>query len=513
VNPLFVLRRKILATITVIIVLLPVLNFIEVAVGADGTGWTWWNSSWKHRMPITVLENSGNNLIDYQVFVSVDTASLIETGKMQANGSDIRFTDSAGDEMPYWIESEMNSSNTVILIKMPNISASSKEIIYMYYGNPTATSTSNASAVFDFFDDFLGTELDSGKWTGQSVWKRSDSNVTQKGTGYVTVENSTCYIVAPKTGQSPPWDIQLAAVTSLSTFSPPLVLVANISFPSGRGGFRSDYACLGDGSITPPTYVQSTNMVGAVAVEEGRYGSFIGNESGSFMDYNNYINDGATPDDYHRYRFSWNADSAIFYRDDVSRGKLTSYVPNMSLPMWFLADNWAGSLTGHPDSIIDVGWVGVCEYASSDATPLLGSEETFTDFSVPWGTDTYHVTTISNSTLTDFNFSQPSKQISFNVNGSSGTVGFCNVSIPKSLLKDNPWTITIDGAPITDLIQSENDTHTFLHFNYTMAGTCHIIITGTWAVPEFPSSLILPLFMVATLLTVIIHRRKRGGTK
>ncbi len=34
--------------------------------------------------------------------------------------------------------------------------------------------------------------------------------------------------------------------------------------------------------------------------------------------------------------------------------------------------------------------------------------------------------------------------------------------------------------------------------------------SNVWIVPEFPSFLILPLFMIATLLAVIIYRRKHS---
>jgi hypothetical protein len=35
--------------------------------------------------------------------------------------------------------------------------------------------------------------------------------------------------------------------------------------------------------------------------------------------------------------------------------------------------------------------------------------------------------------------------------------------------------------------------------------------TNVWVVPEFPSLLVLPFFMIATLLAVIIYRRKHLG--
>lgn len=51
----------------------------------------------------------------------------------------------------------------------------------------------------------------------------------------------------------------------------------------------------------------------------------------------------------------------------------------------------------------------------------------------------------------------------------------------------------------------------YLYINYTQSE--HTIeISGTTIIPEFPSFLVLPLFMIATLLAVIVYRRKRCQT-
>jgi len=126
-----------------------------------------WISGWKYRRPITIDNTKNtNNLTNYQVLITVDTASIISAGKMRSDGGDIRFTDSDGGTLlNYWIESGINTSYTKIWVKIPSIPASSTKTIYLYYGNPSATSQSNGDNTFDFFDDFLGTSLDTTKWT------------------------------------------------------------------------------------------------------------------------------------------------------------------------------------------------------------------------------------------------------------------------------------------------------------------------------------------------------------
>jgi hypothetical protein len=121
-------------------------------------------AAWSYRRPITIDNTPGSNsLSDYQVLVTLDTSSLISTGKMRSDCGDIRFTDSDGSTLlNYWLESGCNSANTKIWVKVPYIPASSTKTIYVYYGNPSATSLSNGRATFIFFDDFSS---GSGQWS------------------------------------------------------------------------------------------------------------------------------------------------------------------------------------------------------------------------------------------------------------------------------------------------------------------------------------------------------------
>jgi len=101
-------------------------------------------------------------------------------------------------------------------------------------------------------------------------------------------------------------------------------------------------------------------------------------------------------------------------------------------------------------------------------------------FEVVWGSEVFCVLVESNSTVSDFNFIQANKEISFNVIGLGGTTGFCNVTIPKALLIGEPWLILIDGMPIP-LTVTENSTHAMLYFTYAHS-THKIQIMGTWVI-------------------------------
>ena len=127
---------------------------------------------------------------------------------------------------------------------------------------------------------------------------------------------------------------------------------------------------------------------------------------------------------------------------------------------------------------------------------------------VTWDIYNFVVDTESNSSVTDFGFSQPNKLIYFNVTRATGTKGFCNVTIPKQLLDapapDN-WIILIDGGSVT-FTKTENATHTFLYFTYTHS-TKMVYVKGTVVIPEFPSAIMLLAMLTATLIILVATRK------
>jgi hypothetical protein len=144
---------------------------------------TWWDTSWSYRKPIVLTDTSGSTLSNYQVRLAVNYVP----SKMQSDFSDLRFTSS--DEMttiPYWIESYSASVSAIIWVRVPRILASSSTKIYMYYGNPSAASTSNGAATFEFFDDFSGDTLNSNKWTEDAV-----NDITHSVDNYFRFEDAT----------------------------------------------------------------------------------------------------------------------------------------------------------------------------------------------------------------------------------------------------------------------------------------------------------------------------------
>jgi parallel beta-helix repeat protein len=152
----------------------------------------------------------------------------------------------------------------------------------------------------------------------------------------------------------------------------------------------------------------------------------------------------------------------------------------------------------------------VIDENNTDCYPLMAPYSTFD--AGTWNALAYNVEVVSNSTVSGFQFN-PSEGASlrFNVTGDDGTSGFCRVTIPKDLLwvEDGQWIVLVEGVPITNYTITPDENCAYLHFNYNHS-TKTVQIQGTHAIPEFPSFLILPLFFIATLLAVIVYRKKHA---
>jgi len=108
------------------------------------------------------------------------------------------------------------------------------------------------------------------------------------------------------------------------------------------------------------------------------------------------------------------------------------------------------------------------------------------NFTVEVEEEEFLVTIKTNSTIPEFTTYPEQKKISFTVNGTQGTTGFCNVTIPIRLL-GGPYLVWLDGERKWDVQETTNDTHVFLYFTYTLS-THTVDITGSiWGpAPEPP---------------------------
>jgi hypothetical protein len=112
----------------------------------------------------------------------------------------------------------------------------------------------------------------------------------------------------------------------------------------------------------------------------------------------------------------------------------------------------------------------------------------------------------TNSTITSFSFNESTREISFHVEGQNGTVGFCNVTLPNTLVQ-NLWqghfTILVDGEPPLQINLWTDGTHTYGYFTY--AHSEHEVVI----VPELPHTALTAVFLFITLSAVAACRKER----
>jgi hypothetical protein len=103
----------------------------------------WWDDDWSFKKPVEVTERSNTSLSNYSVELEVDTASLISSGKMESDCSDLRFANKwENDTVEHWIQSGCDTDSTDVYLEVPSIGPNESETLYMYYGNSGASSTS-----------------------------------------------------------------------------------------------------------------------------------------------------------------------------------------------------------------------------------------------------------------------------------------------------------------------------------------------------------------------------------
>lgn len=144
---------------------------------------------------VVSLSNGGSALTDYQIKITVNTSTLVAQSKMMSNGNDIRFMDQSCNSLNYWIESGMNTASTVIWIKVTSVPVGSSKI-YLYYGQSGASAASDATKVFDLYDDFSGTSLNTSIWTQTAsgyTTTVSGGTITLSGSGYNNILSKSTF--------------------------------------------------------------------------------------------------------------------------------------------------------------------------------------------------------------------------------------------------------------------------------------------------------------------------------
>ena len=138
----------------------------------------WYSNSWKYRNCLTVISTGAYS--NAQVLVSKsagDFENLVSDSKLNADWKDLRFTSSDGTTpINHW----KLPDGSGVYVKVPSV-ASGRNIIYMYYGNPSASDGST-------FTGAMGAQADA---TTTGLW-----NFDERSSQYYVNDYSVNYNTA-----------------------------------------------------------------------------------------------------------------------------------------------------------------------------------------------------------------------------------------------------------------------------------------------------------------------------
>ena len=138
-----------------------------------------WLTGWSYRKEITITGQSGAGTL-YQVDLDIgDSAG----GDFHLEGNctnfpqDIQVTDNDGTTLlDYWIE-DITADPLKMWVEVAD-DLGSNQTIYVYYGKSGATTDSDIDNTFLFGDNFPGSSVDTGKWTGSTGATVANSKLT-----------------------------------------------------------------------------------------------------------------------------------------------------------------------------------------------------------------------------------------------------------------------------------------------------------------------------------------------
>lgn len=121
-----------------------------------------WLEGWQYRKAHNITGSTAGAQINYPIFINVHYDNGIDFEedvylhfKCRRDFGDIRFTDSKGNTLDYWIQQKTDGVRALSWVEINYIPISPNyTTIYIYYGNPNATTTSNKDWVHSFATDF-----------------------------------------------------------------------------------------------------------------------------------------------------------------------------------------------------------------------------------------------------------------------------------------------------------------------------------------------------------------------
>lgn len=311
-------------------------------------------SGWTKFINIS-LYNNITTLTGYQVKFVINRSTGNNDGdniyvgtSCREDYGDLRFTDTSDNLLPYWIEPGYTSSSAIVWVKC-TLTGTAYTNIVLQYGKSDATTVSNGSDTFPFFDDFSGGSVDSSKWTI---------------TGSPVITDG---ILRCTSGQD---------ILGKTSFSTGYILNARAALFDPVGSSVSDFACIRFNQNPGYVDIRSTGNFTGIQQISSNNGSTSGTPT---------ISTSALSHTYRIVRIS--ESSCKYYRDTTLLRTVTSYLNTGSGAIQFNSVD---------SGYVDVDYVFVTIYASIEPTKYYPHDLS------EWRYRKSHVITHPSGGLTDY---------------------------------------------------------------------------------------------------------------
>lgn len=103
--------------------------------------WAWWSGTYTYKNQYFLNSTVTTDLVDYQYYIEIDTATLISAGKMNSDCSDLRIINESEDAVLYYeiANNTCNTATTGVWFNKPLLKSDNTSFIYLYYGNAGAS--------------------------------------------------------------------------------------------------------------------------------------------------------------------------------------------------------------------------------------------------------------------------------------------------------------------------------------------------------------------------------------
>ena len=320
---------------------------------------TWWNANFTYRIPVTVGGSSSGDVVGYQFKITIINGTGTNSGNTvylnnmtRADFNDIRFVYKNGSGIyNYWAQSVYPGKNATFWFKIDDkIVSNTSFVFYIYCGNPSASSLSNGSNTFPFFDNFTGTSINSALWSTHT-------------STYVTLSQNNSLKMSLKSNS---YGVT-GGIRSKSTFGPGCAVIFNGSVCRSGGetiqapsGFVN--STVWDGNDSQSTYAPNI-FAYATSTTSVDYAKTKGSGTGYGLNVTAYYPlDNST----HIIELDWQTTNVTFLIDGVNRNSTTAAgniaSGNASVGM----DGYAYTPSG--TSTLMMYWIAVRNYTLPEPT-------------------------------------------------------------------------------------------------------------------------------------------------